>query len=450
MTYAKFIRTVLSVLLVLSMLALAACGDGGDTSSTASSSQETAPFDENNIVANMAVISDIHLSYANHTEETIAYNIERYARAVGNLYNMTDGKLDAVMMCGDYTSHGIPEQARTFASATKEIFGGIFGENCPKLCIGMGNHDTHWGRCMKPGEWYSLLGSYGLNTGLEADSLLDEGDLHLTLKAGDRTYHILYNEAFTYATNEFTQATMSWLNSTLKKLTADDPDQFIFIGTHGPIAESGIFGSDIELDAGADWATAKGNLDSVLKRYPQAVIFSGHTHYTERLETSIMQRNYTALNVAALFGECYCNSSYTTMLDGTSAYGMNGMGMGYLLELDINGSLRIRRIDFGQSGNAATVTGTVTKREKCDNVEDSDDVATAVCGKVTLTDDKTFAFYEEPWVIPAPDADKKFLKCYSDKRGKKGGPTFPKDVAPSINKLGREISVYFPAAVSGN
>lgn len=102
-------------------------------------------FNEKNIVMKFAVISDAHISYTTFSANDILDRLIKYASAIGDLKDISGGKLDAVMMCGDYSSIGCKEQAITFAQSTKVIFENIFGkENMPKLLIGMGNHDTCW------------------------------------------------------------------------------------------------------------------------------------------------------------------------------------------------------------------------------------------------------------------------------------------------------------------
>ena len=102
-------------------------------------------FNEKNIVMKFEVISDAHISYTTFSSDDILDRLVKYASAIGDLKDISGGKLDAVMMCGDYSSIGCKKQAITFAQSTKVIFENIFGkENMPKLLIGMGNHDTCW------------------------------------------------------------------------------------------------------------------------------------------------------------------------------------------------------------------------------------------------------------------------------------------------------------------
>ena len=144
---------------------------------------QNAVFNENDILFRVAVISDIHISYGYHSEQDIVNNLNFYANKVADLYHVSGGKLDAVMICGDYTSNGIYEQARTFVQSTKTIFEGIFGkENFPKVLIGMGNHDTCWRQCMSPKEWFKVIADYGMTEYFESDSDIDEGNIHMTVE----------------------------------------------------------------------------------------------------------------------------------------------------------------------------------------------------------------------------------------------------------------------------
>ena len=83
-------------------------------------------FDENNIILKAAVISDVHISYTEYAVDEIVDKLNGYASAIADLYDISGGDLDAIMMCGDYSSIGNAEQARTFAQGTRVIFDEIF------------------------------------------------------------------------------------------------------------------------------------------------------------------------------------------------------------------------------------------------------------------------------------------------------------------------------------
>ena len=83
-------------------------------------------FNEESIKLRVAVISDVHISYTTNTAERIIGKLGGYASAIADLHDASGGELDAVMMCGDYSSIGCEAQARTFAKGTQVIFDGVF------------------------------------------------------------------------------------------------------------------------------------------------------------------------------------------------------------------------------------------------------------------------------------------------------------------------------------
>lgn len=453
-------KKIISFLLMISLVfAFCACS-GGDTGTLVpvgsgsgnqgGSAVKPVDFDDDNVLFRFAVLSDVHMSYSYHTEEQILANADRFADAIAYMYHLSDGNLDSIMMCGDYTSIGDINQGTTFAQITQTIVDGIFKQNKPKLMIGLGNHDTHWAGCMTAKEWYELLGEYGLCNGLEADSDFNLGNLHLKMERDGKTYHMLFLETEDYAPNIHHADTVRWVDSLLKKITTENPDHYVFIGSHGPIMESGVYGTDLSIDAGANWATSQDTFHHTLKKYPQVVYFSGHTHFSEYINTTIMQKDYTAMNVSAVFSMIYYNGTYEKYL-GSSSTGRYG-GMGYYLEIDKNGSLKIQRVDFSKSGDAA-------KTEKLSSgqvpnplygrKDEGETISVASIKSCTLTDDKTVVIHGEDWILPAPDSEKNHLKYHVDLKGKIAKPQFPKGAKVDAYKsAGGTMSFSFPAAES--
>ena len=131
-------KKALSVLLIFAMIfVLCSCGntdtgvlvpvESGSTGQGSSVVQDV-DFDDDNVLFKFAVISDIHMSYNYHTEEQILSNADRYADIIAYMNQLSDGNLDAIMMCGDYTAIGDINQSTTFAQISNVIFNDIFGE----------------------------------------------------------------------------------------------------------------------------------------------------------------------------------------------------------------------------------------------------------------------------------------------------------------------------------
>lgn len=410
-------------------------------------------FDENEVVLKAAVISDVHMLYSYHTETDIADNIRKYASAVSDLHNMAGGELDIIMMCGDYCSLGCMEQAETFAQSTRAICDNIFEyKKRPALLIGMGNHDTCWKNdkymCMTAEEWYKLFDRYELNGAFAEDSDKILGNIHIEVPKGDKKYHFLYVETESYAENIFRQETLLWLDERLTEITRENPDNYVFVGTHGPIAESGTYGTDETIEGGAVWATAKNNIHGILAKYNGVVVFTGHTHFSAELETAIMQRNYTAINVPALFTRDFYNSQYFKFLDGP--YPDEQFGMGYYIEADASGNVRIKRVKF--FGKSAEVDVDTRKVYNPAYGKYNDEPESISCGRVTgccsISDEKPEVFGQD-WILEHPREDDEHLKKYSDDRGKAKPPEFTnKECIKAERNADGILNINIPAAKS--
>ena len=92
-----------------------------------------------------------------------------------------------------------------------------------------------------------------------------------------------------------------------------DPRKPIFLVTH-PVVYNTTYGS---VD-GTYWHTK--NLHSVIKDYPQVIVFSGHLHFPLNSERSIFQGDYTTINTAATY---YC--SLEGEIDGIRPIDTGGM-----------------------------------------------------------------------------------------------------------------------------
>lgn len=419
-------------------------------------------FDEKNIVMRFAVISDAHISYTSFSADDILDKLEKYASAICDLKDVSGGQLDAIMMCGDYSSIGCKEQATTFAQGSQVIFESIFGkENMPKLLIGMGNHDTCWRQkhyySMRADGWYNIFEKYGLTDDFSDKSDGDNGNIRMDVEKDGVQYSFLYVETEDYNPNIFREETLKWLDDMLCDITQKNPNQYVFVGTHGPIAETKIYGTVKRLEPGADWGTSRGNIDKILSKYPQVVVFSGHTHMSAELETTIMQINYTAINVPPVMSRCYYNSGEQEFIDGKFAsyldvtYPDNQYGMGMYIEIDKNGDMRIKRVNFTR--NRAEVFAKSVGEKDNPAVGtwpgEPDRFTYLELDRCELNDKEKPSFFMPDWILDAPDKNKEFLKRYSLARGNVKPPYFPEEVCASGEKCANNVlKIEFPAALS--
>ena len=280
-------------------------------------------FDENEIVFTFADLSDPHIGYSNNDE--ILHNtletIKKYAK----------NGIDAVLFNGDQTQDGKKEQAELFASIVKEHF----DVTKVPVIVAHGNHDVYWSGCMTRAQFVDAYGEDMYLFDQDKTSMYS-GNRHVEING----YHFITVDIETYMPNYNTLSsnTETWLKNTLDRITGEDPNSYVFVSCHSP-AKDTVYGSmsDDVKDTG-NWG-ASAELDSILKEYPQVILFSGHTHYGINLETNINQSTYTQVNAG---------SSSDIEFDVTNVENRRAFSQGLIVEIDKNNNVRITRIDIAK------------------------------------------------------------------------------------------------------
>lgn len=396
--------------------------------------EDSTEFDENNIVLRMGILSDLHLGYAEHSVNTIKNMVSNYANSVATLDSMANNQLDAILLCGDYTGGGNTVQATTFASSTKAILDalnvGKADADKTKMYMTYGNHDTEWGGCLSYDGWEEILGNYGLLDHVE-NGPQDSGSYSGTITKNGKTYYVFSVETATYnnPSNTFRTDVLEWLDNGLNAATTANPNAYVYVISHAPIKESGVYGSDMDFCKNSDWATAEAgynstttdsgvtyntssDIDGVLSKYPQVMYFSGHTHYGNALESTIMSDYYTAVTVSSIHSGSLVSDTSKYLDTDISAINPKP-GYALYLEVDANGNQRIERV-AGQNKNSTT---TITYTEEISEENPDPNATGTVYGVVvdTVTIDSTSDDLTklEPWVMSAPTSDKSHLVKYS-------------------------------------
>lgn len=369
--------------------------------------QAAAPeFDASNVVLKVGVLSDPHFSYTDEDANT-ASRVNKYKNAVTYLSNRAGGELDMLMLAGDYTGTGSEKQAEIFAETVKDSLDSINVDKEEKdktqFIFAYGNHDTDWSGNMDYAGWETVLNRYGVLDNVEKGP---DGCYKAKVTKGGKTYYFYSLETYTYNNpcNMFLEEALDWLDEELNTVTTNAPDSYVYVVSHGPIEETGVYGSDLYFDKNASWGVAasghtgvasdgratSSDVNGVLKKYPQVVYFSGHTHFTNLLESTIMQKDYTAITVSSLNGGDLFSSVSGYAEDN---YAASRPAYGMLVEVDGNGNQRITRI----------------------NVDNN-----SICG--------------EPWVMSAPNAEKTHLLAYTQAARQKT-PTFASDAKLAVSNI---------------
>ena len=355
-------------------------------------------FDEDSIVLSFGALSDVHFDKNNFPDAT-----EKLKNAVNQLTkkaSLNGGKLDAITIVGDFTNISGSVELKEFKSVYESVVpAGV------KTLLVTGNHETLYSSDAKTlNDFKRIFGDKYFGAGIDtADTNLDIGVRDIIVNG----YHFLMLEPTTYsatAGGPYNKEAVEWLDNMLKKLTAENPEQYVFVCTH-PMIYNTCYGSDLN-GTPSYWSTT--DLTPVLDKYSQAVTFSGHLHFPINDNRSIMQGNFTSLGCGSVRYMAIENGNYINS-NGTVPTDAYDISSGLLVQVDKNGNTRITRMFFSE--------------------------------------DDTF---DSPWEISYPNAQKTHLEKYS-LEARKNANTAPelgeiKLTFGDVKNYGAAATVVFDAA----
>lgn len=314
--------------------------------------RELSPvFDESKIALSLAAISDVHIegssdAYANKFTSALNQLKVKAAESDAN-------GIDGVMVVGDLIQRAEITMAQNF----KALYEDVFKPTEVPMIYTIGNHD------MNPK--YDWTPSTVAQSVAMANTFGDEyfkTDIDNTMRNNYEArhcviggYHILAvtpngDQPITYSPNVIT-----WLDQQLETITKTDPNRYVIVLTH-PMIYNTIYGSLLGEDGGV-WTSTLPNywatrvLTGVLEKYPQVVSFHGHLHFPINDPRSLWQGKWTALGCGSTrymaiepAGWEGISSTPTVMNDA------NNFSQGYLVQFDVNGNMRIVKMDFFNNG----------------------------------------------------------------------------------------------------
>ncbi|MFC0273342.1 metallophosphoesterase family protein [Metabacillus herbersteinensis] len=213
------------------------------------------------------VISDVHI------KKTGTKDIQKFSNTLHQL-NEVVPKQDAFVIVGDLTDYGFTEEYDRFMS--------VYNAGKQSRAVSMmaiGNHD-YWNGLSVADAQKRFLEKTGMSSIY----------YHKVIKG----YHFIVlgtEDGRTEGT--FSTKQIKWLGEKLKQASADDRKKPIFVFHHQPIKDT-VYGSE--------WGFSE-NRDlfyNTLKEFPQAITFSGHTHYPLDDPKIIHQKDFTTIGTASV------------------------------------------------------------------------------------------------------------------------------------------------------
>lgn len=286
------------------------------------------PFDDKNIILSFAAISDVHITGNEETEKKF-----RSALAQLKAYAAIDDAdgLDAVCIAGDIADTAKTSQVELFAKIVKEADVGT------NVLLTTGNHDGN----LTLTDYKNIMGEEYFAADTDYSDF-SHGSRHCVVNG----YHFIFVQPKAYGSScPYYSETIEWLDVTLAKITAEDPNAYIFVFTH-PMLKDTCYGSRL----GPSWYTTY--LTDTLSKYPQTVTFGGHLHFPINDERSIMQTTFTSLGCGSV-RYLAIESGYSNA-KGTVPFDAYDVSSGLLVQVDANGNLRVTRMDFSNESTFKT------------------------------------------------------------------------------------------------
>lgn len=311
MKIIKIIITIIAIILVVVCVALAVLFFAGDK--VIIGKTEIQEFNTGKSSFKVGVISDTQLP---PTEEALK-NDDKYVQHLRDaLTVMKNNGVDMILIAGDIGDLGTYFAFELYEKTIEEVF----GEDRPIIQTVMGNHDF-WNQNDKT----------AINHIKAFEEVTGESPWTHYVVNG---YHFIGASPNCGMMKRDYVLTTRWLEKELEKASAESQGKPIFVLTHNQPKDT-CYGSD-------EWGDS--SLNEVLEKYPNVVLFGGHSHYSVLDERTIWQDEYTVIQTQSL--------SYIELEkgkeNGTIPPNADTTPMGYIMDFS-DSKIDIHRILFDGS-----------------------------------------------------------------------------------------------------
>ena len=222
--------------------------------------------------------------------------------------------LDAVLVVGDLTDDGRKDQFNAFTAAMNSCL----REGTRFLGVTAASHDGNAMSRKEVHEYYTAL------TGNTAD-------FHTVING----FHFIGLSASDDDDVRYDDGQIAWLRAQLEEATAEDPDKPVFVMHHEHVRNTVYGSSDFE-----GWGVTE--FTDVLNDFPQAVDFSGHSHYPLNDPRSVWQGAFTAVGAGAIYYTEFTVDDVRTIHPD----GYKKVSACWIVEADADNRIRLRGMDI--------------------------------------------------------------------------------------------------------
>lgn len=375
----------------------------------------------------IGLLSDTHISFDRENSDAFFRRALSYFR---------DRKVDGVLVAGDLTNNGITIEHERVAAAWWDTFpdGRLPDGNPVANLMHYGDHDSEvrfWTE-----ELRSRAKNYCKKIGLPEPDSTAVGENRKII--WERLYHEPWEpiqvktvKGFTFVLSHFVRETAGWNDGLGEKIAALklDPKMPFFYSQHRPFAGM----------KQCCWGGDAGRNGRILAKYPNAVSFTGHTHYMLTDDKTVWQQGgLTLVNTGALLNQSVgrgrengatlswvkddplydsqmscvsCDQAHGGMV--LSVFGStlvferrdfaSGLSLGPDIVIDVlnPSSPKLTPPEFDLNANGCVVSGLGRNRKGCavDQVTVSFPVINASCGRPRALDYRVCALAENGAIV---------------------------------------------------
>lgn len=272
--------------------------------------QDTGEFTP---VMRFVITSDAHITTIGDFQSTRLEKMIKLGYKIAE-EDVEYNKLDAVLVAGDITDNGTKIAINSIKAVTQPVLKG----DTQFLGVLAKSHDS------------SSLDKGVLD--LYSQVMEQETDFHRVING----FHFIGLSVSKTEGEHYSEYQKEWLVEQLDAAVADDPTKPIFVMQHEHISNTVYGSSDFEGWGMPDFA-------EILKKYPQVIDFSGHSHYPINDARSIWQNEYTAIGTGGLYYVELTVDDVRTV----HPQGYRMVSSFWVVEVDANNRIRLRAVDLG-------------------------------------------------------------------------------------------------------